>query len=91
MANGDNYTYDHPDGTGYGEMAKGSPLTAEMAELDLKSGSVVTLLATDEDSGSPIIEWTDAVNINRITTVEPDTFDEYFNIVGSDSKAKVKK
>jgi len=78
MPLGDTYTYVHPDGLGFGEQSKGEPLTAEMAELDLKSGEEVVFLAEDEDSGSPIIEWTDAKGINRITTVDAIDFGLYF-------------
>jgi hypothetical protein len=79
---GGTYTYEHPTGAGFGEhhkMQSGfGEMTAEMTELDLKSGSEVTLLGTDEDSGWPIVEWTDGNGINRITTVDQATFDEFF-------------
>jgi hypothetical protein len=75
---GDTLAYGHVDGIGFGELAKGEPLTAEMSELDLKDGQEVLFLAIDEDSGWPIIEWTDATGINRITTVDPDIFDTHF-------------
>jgi hypothetical protein len=82
MANvGERYAFGHADGLGFGELAKGEPLTAEMRELDLKDGQEVTLIAFDEDSEWPIIEWTDGTGINRITTVEPDIFDSTFQLV----------
>ena len=78
MAIGAKYAYGHPDGLGYGEMARGEPLTAEMTELDLKDGQEVTLLDYDADSDWPIIEWVDGTGINRITTVDPALFDAHF-------------
>ncbi|HWI66851.1 MAG TPA: hypothetical protein VNS88_00485 [Nitrospiraceae bacterium] len=75
---GDKFIYDHPEGSGFGEQAKGESLTAEMSELDLKNGQEVTFLEYDADSGSPIIEWVDGVGIDRITTVDPGDFDLYF-------------
>lgn len=74
---GDKFIYNHPEDKGYGEHALGTPLTAEMTELDLKDGTEVTLLEFDVDSGWPLIEWTDAVGIGRITTIDPTTF-SYF-------------
>jgi len=69
---GDKFVYVHPEGAGYGQHAKGDVLTAEMTELDLTDGTEVTLLEYDADSGWPLIEWTDATGINRITTIHPD-------------------
>ena len=75
---GDKFTYEHPEGAGFGEQARGEPLSAEMTELDLKSGQEVTFLEYDADSGSPLIEWVDGVGIDRITTVDQIDFDLYF-------------
>jgi hypothetical protein len=76
------YTYDHPDNLGYGEHTKQAAgygeLSAEMTELDLKDGTPVFVIAMDEESGWPIIDWTDSTGIYRITTIDPDVFDQYF-------------
>lgn len=75
---GDNLIYSHPEGMGFGEAARGEPLTAEMTELDLHDGDQVFFLELDADSGWPLIQWTDGVGIGRITTVDPTFFDTYF-------------
>jgi hypothetical protein len=68
---GDKFTYDHPDNSGYGEVALGQPLSAEMQELDLKEGKEVTLLEYDTETGWPLVEWVDDKGLDRITTVDP--------------------
>ncbi len=83
MANvGAKYTYAHPDGLGFGEGVKADAgygeITAEMKELDLRNLQEVTLFDYDADSEWPIIEWTDATGINRLTTVNPETFESHF-------------
>jgi hypothetical protein len=83
MANiGARYTFTHPDGMGFGEMVKSDAgfgeQTAEMRELDLRNFQEVTLFDYDADSECPIIEWTDAVGITRLTTVDPETFESHF-------------
>jgi hypothetical protein len=78
---GDEFVYDHPDDQGYGHSALGQPLSAEMTELDMHDGTQVTLLEYDEDSGWPLVEWTDGVGLPRITTIDPDFFDLYFKSV----------
>jgi hypothetical protein len=79
---GNRYSYTHHEGLGFGAMAlatsSGAEISAEMNELDLKDGDTVTVLELDADSDWPLVEWTDAKGINRITTVDPDTFDNYF-------------
>jgi hypothetical protein len=72
------YVYDHPDDKGYGEHAKGDVLTAEMTELDLKDGTEVFVVAMDEESGWPIIDWTDSTGVYRMTTIDPELFDQFF-------------
>jgi hypothetical protein len=75
MANpGDKLMYQPQHGNGYGHNALGQELTAEMKELDLKPGTEVTLLEYDADSEWPLVQWVDDVGIDRITTIEPDTF-----------------
>jgi hypothetical protein len=75
---GDKFIYSHPSGAGFGEAARGEPLTAEMTELDLKDGQEVTFMDYDADSDWPMIEWVDGVGIDRITTVDPAVFDANF-------------
>jgi hypothetical protein len=75
---GHQYVYDHPQDKGYGEQARGDVLTAEMTELDLKDGTDVFVIAMDEESGWPIVDWTDGTGIYRITTIDPDLFDQFF-------------
>ena len=68
--------YIHPRGLGYAEMMTGTRIDAE--RLDMTSGTLVTLLGYDEDSVWPMVEWVDAENTTRITTVDPVIFAEYF-------------
>lgn len=79
---GDHYTYNHPDSLGYGEHHKAQAglgdQTAEMQEIDLQDGMDTVYIGTDEDSGWPIVEWTDTVGINRITTIDQASFDQFF-------------
>jgi hypothetical protein len=49
-----------------------------MIELDLKPGTPVTVHSLDEDSGWPIVEWTDDKGLGRMTTIEPTEFDNDF-------------
>lgn len=85
MANpGDMFTYTHPEGAGFGEAARGEPLSAEMTELDLKDGQNVEFLEYDAESDWPIIKWVDGIGIDRITTIDPDTFDANFIPVGGE-------
>jgi hypothetical protein len=74
---GDKFTYNHPTDAGYGEHALGAPLSAEMTELDLQDGMLVTVLEYDEVSGWPLVEWVDTKGLDRITTIDPVTF-SYF-------------
>jgi plastocyanin len=79
MANpGDLFTYTPDHGNGYGHNAKGQELTAEMTELDLKPGTQVRFLEYDADSLWPLVEWVDDQTIDRITTIEPDSFTNDF-------------
>lgn len=76
------YVYGHPTGLGYGDHHKQQAgfgeQTAEMMELDLGEGTEVEYIANDEDSGWPIVQWKDGNGINRITTIDPDSFDTLF-------------
>ena len=82
METGDKYTFQHVSGAGFGEAARGEPLSAEMTELDLKDGQEVEFLENDAESGWPIIQWTDGVGINRITTIDPELFESSFHEAG---------
>ena len=75
---GTHLMYNHPEAKGFGEHHKGDVLTAEMTELDLKSGQSVILLEYDADTDWPLISWIDGTGIDRITTVEPSFFDANF-------------
>ena len=76
---GDRFTYSHPDGLGYGAHNKDKSgfgeLSAEMTELDLKDGMEVTFIDFDEETGWPIVSWTDATGISRNTTIEEQYID----------------
>lgn len=82
---GAKFIYSHPEGLGFGEHNKvdagHGDQTAEMKELDLKDGQEVTLMEYDAESDWPLVEWTDGVGVNRITTIEPGYFDQYFQPV----------
>jgi hypothetical protein len=69
---GDEFVYTHPSEAGYGEHALGQPLTAEMTELDLQHGMITTVVEMDQETGWPLVSWTDTKGIGRITTVDPD-------------------
>jgi len=71
---GERYTYQPADGKPHGESHKGSPLTAEMTELDMDAGTEVYVLDLDADSGWPHLQWTDKKGLPRITTFDPDEF-----------------
>jgi hypothetical protein len=82
---GDKFVYSHESGAGFGAVAKGDVLTAEMDELDLKDGTEVEFIQLDEDSAWPIVEWTDTTGINRITTIDPALFEANFHPAGGES------
>ena len=79
---GSRYAYGHPMGFGLGEHVRDEAgfgeMKTDMSELDLQDGQEVTLFALDEDSGWPIINWTDSTGIDRMTTVSPELFDRFF-------------
>lgn len=68
---GDKFIYTHPEQKGFGEVARGEPLSAEMIELDITEGKEVTLLEYDADTGWPLVEWVDFKGLDRITTIDP--------------------
>lgn len=49
-------------------------LPSEMAELDLKPGTGVTVTGYDRDRDLVLVGWTDAQGTPRITSVEPGHF-----------------
>jgi hypothetical protein len=75
---GDTVRYEPGHGQGFGHAAKGEELTAEMTELDITPGTEGLYMQDDEDSGWPIFQWVDAQGIDRITTIELDTFNNDF-------------
>jgi hypothetical protein len=78
---GDRFIYNHPNGLGFGEHFRGETLTAEMTELDLASGTEVMLLEYDADTSWPLVQWVDSKGLDRITTVEPQFFQDNFGPV----------
>jgi hypothetical protein len=71
---GNYYIYQPADGKGHGESHKGSELTAEMTALDLAPGTQVLVFEINVDTDWPILNWTDSVGIDRMTTFDPDEF-----------------
>lgn len=80
---GDRFTYAHPQNKGYGEDARGEPLTAEMTELDLHDGMEVGFLQYDE-VGWALVEWVDDKGIDRITAIDPTVFSYFIPKAGRD-------
>jgi hypothetical protein len=68
--------YIHPRGLGYAEMMAGKRFKHN--NMDMFSGTLVTLLGYDEDSAWPMVEWMDKQGTIRITTIDPVIFAEYF-------------
>ena len=79
-APGDRFFYSHPEQAGYGAVARGEPLSAEMNELDIQEGTEVTLLVYDEETGWPLIEWVDSKGLNRITTIDPLYLENFYSV-----------
>lgn len=52
-----------------------------MADLDMKDGTEVQQLEDDEERNLKRVLWTDADGTQRITSVYPTLFDEYFQEV----------
>jgi hypothetical protein len=75
---GESYTYTHKQGQGYGQMAAGGTISAEMTEIDMTNGTVVIVEDMDESTGWPVVSWTDGVGIGRMTTVDLAIFEQYF-------------
>lgn len=74
-------THRYTHGRGLGEhhaTAAGRELPAEMRDLDMPPGTEVEHADTDEDTGRPIVAWTDTTGTGRRTTVDPEFFAEHF-------------
>jgi hypothetical protein len=69
---------------GYGSMVRAragyGELSAEMRELDLQAGMSAEIVGVDEDTGWPIVGWTDTTGIDRRTTIDQETFRESFTL-----------
>jgi hypothetical protein len=72
---GDYYAYTHAKGLG--EEARGNALAADMAKLDMPSGTDVKVVLID-DAGWPVVEWIDGAGFGRRTAINPETFDAFF-------------
>ena len=72
---GDSYTYSPSHGHGYGHNAKGDVLSAEMTELDLMPGTVITVHDINAEDGDRVhAEWVDAKELDRITAIDAAEF-----------------
>jgi hypothetical protein len=72
------YAHDKAFGQHHAETGARRELPAEMRDLDLGPGTVVEQVGTDEDTGRPILAWTDGTGTGRRTTVDPEFFAEHF-------------
>lgn len=75
---GADYTYSPNHGNSFGKQHKGSELTAEMTELDLKPGTATTVLDIEADTGRILVEWIDDKEIGRITSIDQQEFNTDF-------------
>lgn len=72
------FRYSHDKGLG--EHARGDSLDEDMAGIDMLPDTEVELLGSD-DAGWPLVRWEDATRVRRITAIDPDVFDAYFEEV----------
>lgn len=72
---GARFTYDAPDGLA-AQVAE--RLSDDMRELDLHPGTEVKVAGYDDERDLVLIEWTDRQGNPRITSVEPDHFEQHF-------------
>jgi hypothetical protein len=73
------HKYAHSRGLGeHHATESGRELPAEMRDLDLAPGTEVEVADTDEDTGRPIVAWTDTTGTGRRTTVDAEFFAEHF-------------
>lgn len=70
------FRYSHE--LGFGEAARGEALDEDMALLDMPPGTEVQVIAYDDDSGWPLVQWADRSGNARITTIDPEVFDSDF-------------
>jgi hypothetical protein len=59
-----------------------------MHDLDMHHGTLVTHTATDEDTGSYIVGWTDAHGTTRSTSVDPGLFEQMFTLQAGGQAAR---
>lgn len=50
------------------------PMPTEQAVLDMLPGSSVIVAGHDDDRGLVLVEWVDAQDTTRITSVDPEAF-----------------
>lgn len=72
------FRYNHDKGLG--EHARGEPLDEDMQMIDMPPDTEVKLVGSD-DAGWPLVQWEDATRVTRITAIDPDLFDAYFEEV----------
>jgi hypothetical protein len=75
------HVYTHPDRKGLGQHhaeEAGREHPAEMRDLDMAHGTEVEHVATDEDTGHLIVNWTDLSGHPRSTSAAPDFFAAHF-------------
>jgi len=77
------HKYVHDKGLGeHHATAASRELPAEMRDLDLAPGTEVEHADTDEDTGRPIVAWTDTTGTGRRTTIDPEFFADHFEPLG---------
>jgi hypothetical protein len=65
------FIYAPKHNNGHGHNAKGSELSAEMAELDLMPDTIVTVIAVDAENADRVhAEWVDAKGLDRVTSFD---------------------
>jgi hypothetical protein len=76
--NGSKYTYTQD--RGLADRATGdTPLSSEMASLDLPPSTVVTVSGYDSDRDLILFDWVDASGNPRTTSIDLDDFNESFS------------
>jgi hypothetical protein len=77
-------TYRHRADTGLAARARvadpdvSDDLPAEMVDLDMHPDTTVKVCGYDDDRDLVLVEWTDLSGTPRITSIEPDDFDQHF-------------
>jgi ssRNA-specific RNase YbeY (16S rRNA maturation enzyme) len=73
------FIYAPKHGKGHGQNAKGSDLSAEMTELDLKPDTIVTVIAVDSENADRVhAEWVDDKGLDRVTSFALAEFESDF-------------